>query len=95
MSNLVKDVFKDYKEQNNIIDTIIENINLYKKSKKIEIDLLTEKAIKIAEISTFEEYLKTRFQIQTVSINVKLGEKGVRPLFPRVLLFILFFDIFI
>ena len=37
MLNAVKDVFKDYKEQNNIVNTQIENINLFKKSHKLEI----------------------------------------------------------
>ena len=36
MSNIVKDVFKDYKGQGNILEAQIENINLFKKSKKIE-----------------------------------------------------------
>ena len=76
MLNAVKDVFKDYKEENNIIDAKIENINLFKKSKILEIDLQTEKCIKIGEISNFEEYLKNRFQIQKVSINIKNEEKG-------------------
>ena len=49
MSNIVKDVFKDYKGQGNILEAQIENINLFKKSKKIEIKLLTEKQIKIQE----------------------------------------------
>ena len=81
MSNIVKDVFKDYKGQENILEAQIENINLFKKSKKIEIKLLTKKQIKIQEISSFEEYLKTRFQIQKVELYIEFGEKGVRPLF--------------
>ncbi len=83
MLNIVKDVFKDYKEENNITNAKIENINLFKKTKKLEIQLLTEKNIKISEISRFEEYLKNRFQIQKVSINIEMGEKGARPLFPQ------------
>ena len=83
MLNIVKDVFKDYKEEDNITNAKIENINLFKKTKKLEIQLLTEKNIKIREISRFEEYLKNRFQIQKVSINIEMGEKGARPLFPQ------------
>ena len=83
MSNTLKDVFKDYKGQGNILEAQIENINLFKKSKKIEIKLLTEKQIKIQEISSFEEYLKTRFQIQKVELYIGMREKGDRPLFPQ------------
>ena len=82
MSNIVKDVFKDYKGQGNILETQIENINLFKKSKKIEIKLSTEKHVKIQEISSFEEYLITRFQIQKVELYIEMREKGDRPLFP-------------
>ena len=35
----IKDVFKDYQEENNLINAEIENINLFKKSKKIEIHI--------------------------------------------------------
>ena len=37
MLNVVKDIFKDYEEQSNILDAKIENINLFKKSNKLEI----------------------------------------------------------
>ena len=80
MPNTVKDVFKDYEKQGNILETQIENINLFKKSKKIEIKLLTEKPIKIQEIASFEEYLITRFQIQKVELHI---EMRTGPLFPN------------
>ena len=82
MLNVVKDVFKDYKETNNISDAKIENINLFKKSNKLEINLFSEKSITLDEIDRFEEYLKTRFQIQKIELNVEMREKGDRPLFP-------------
>ena len=46
MSNIVKDVFKDYKGQGNILEAQIENINLFKKSKKIEIKLKKYQVLK-------------------------------------------------
>ena len=82
MLNVVKEVFKDYKETNNILDAKIENINLFKKSNKLEINLFSEKSITLDEIDRFEEYLKTRFQIQKIELNVEMREKGDRPLFP-------------
>lgn len=80
MLNVVRDVFKDYKEPNNILDSKIENINLFKKSHKIEIDLITEKQITLEEIDRFEEYLKTRFQISTVVFNLKHQERDDKSL---------------
>ncbi len=81
MLNVVKDVFKDYEEQGNILDAKIENINLFKKSNKLEISVITEKQITLKEIEKFEEYLKNRFQIEKISLNIKFGKKGDRPLF--------------
>ena len=83
MSNTIKDVFKDYKEENNIIDAQIENINLFKKSKKLEIKLITQKSIKIGEISTFEDYLKERFQIQKISLEIENKGKVEKNLFTQ------------
>ena len=81
MLNEVKDVFKDYKEQSNILDAKIEKINLFKKSNKLEINLIAEKQITLQEFESFEEYLKQRFQIEKISLNIKFGKKGDRPLF--------------
>ena len=81
MLNVVKDIFKDYEEQSNILDAKIENINLFKKSNKLEISVITEKQITLKEIEKFEEYLKNRFQIEKISLNIKFGKKGDRPLF--------------
>ncbi len=83
MKNIVKDVFKDYNGKENILESEITNINLYKKSKKLEMDLKTNKPLTIQEIEEFENYLKTRFQIQKIELNVEMGEKGARPLFPQ------------
>ena len=79
----IKDVFKDYKEENNLINAEIDNVNLFKKSKKLEIFLKIKEEIKIGEISSFEDYLKERFKIEKVSIIVENREKGAIPLFPQ------------
>ena len=80
MLNIVKDVFKDYKETNNILEAQIENINLFKKSHKLEISLITEKQITLEEIDKFEEYLKNRFQISTVVFDIKHKERELNSL---------------
>lgn len=77
----IKDVFKDYKEDNNLINAEIENINLFKKSKKIEIKLNTQEQVQIDEISNFEDYLKERFQIEKADIIIQNREKGAWPHF--------------
>jgi len=82
----IKDVFKDYKEENNLTNAEIENVNLYKKSKKIEINLKAEKQVKLDDISDIEEYLKERFHVEKASILVNYvenEEKGAKTLFPQ------------
>ena len=66
MANLVKDIFKDYKEDGNIINAEIENINLFKKSKKLELELKSEESIKINEISKWNNH---------VTFNMRDGAK--------------------
>lgn len=70
MSKII-DVFKDYKEDNNLINAEIININLYKKSKKLEIELKADKPVELNDMITFEDYLKEKFQIQKVSFNIQ------------------------
>ena len=69
MSNTVREVFNDYTKGSNILDAIIENVNLYKKTNKLEIDLKTDKKINVGEIYYFEEYLKNQFKIGTIDIK--------------------------
>ena len=76
MLNVIRDVFKDYKEPNNILDCKIKNINLFKKSHKLEIDLISEKKITLLEIDKFEEFLKTKFQVSTVILNLEYDNKN-------------------
>ena len=69
MSNTVKQVFSDHSKGSNILDASIENVNLYKKTNKLEIKLKTDKKINVGEIYYFEEYLKNQFKINTVEIK--------------------------
>jgi len=71
MSAVVKDAFKDYKYQGNLLDSNVANINLFKKSKKVEIDLESDKQIETEEISIFEDYLKDKFEVGEVKINIR------------------------
>ncbi len=69
MSNAVRDVFNDYTKGSSILDASIENVNLYKKTNKLEIDLKTDKKINVGEIYYFEEYLKNQFKINNIDIE--------------------------
>ena len=73
MLKTVKEVFKDFEKGHGLLDAEIENVNLYKKTNKIEIDLKSSKKINIGEVYYFEEYLKNQFKIATVEIKFNYG----------------------
>ncbi len=75
MSNVARDIFKDFNQKNNILDCIIENINLYKKSKKIGVELTAPHKITLAELTELENYLKIKFNIEKIEFNIKYNEK--------------------
>ena len=75
MANLVRDVFKDYKENNNVIDAEIENVNLFKKSKKLEMKLKSNRLLNIKELENFENYLIDRFQIEKVEFDITISKE--------------------
>jgi len=70
MANILRDVFKDYQNDGTILNTVIENINLYKKSNKLEVILNSEEKISLNELDNFEHYLKERFKIGIVEIKI-------------------------
>jgi|GEM_PF-6634600 len=71
MAATVRNAFKDYIVGGNILDCSVDNVNLYKKSQMIEIELSSEKVISASELKQFEEYLKNKFQINKANISIK------------------------
>ena len=70
----VKDVFKDYEANGNIQECEIVNVSIFKKSNKLVIDLKSANKIQIGEKLAFEFYLKSKFRVQDVEINVDVHE---------------------
>ena len=70
MQKTVNDVFKDYENNDEIKECAISNINLFKKSNKIEIDLTSNKKINVKDLAKFEKYIKDRFKINNVLIKI-------------------------
>lgn len=73
MQKYIKEVFGDYNKQNNIIDAKIEDINLYKKVNKLQLNIASEKQVKITDIEDFENYLVDRFNISKAIISINYG----------------------
>ena len=55
MSKYIKEVFNDYKVNSNLIEAEIENIDLYKKTNKLQVKVASSKEITFPEIEEFED----------------------------------------
>ena len=67
----VKSVFADFKEMSEeLANCRIEKVNFYRKSNKLELYLITSIPISSDELSNFNNYLKTRFKIEDVTIKL-------------------------
>ena len=76
-AKLVKDVFKDYESRGNILKAEILNINMFKKTNKLEINLKSSKKIQLGEKLEFEFYLKSKFRVQDVDIKIDVQEEKI------------------
>ncbi len=70
MAGLAKEIFRDYKEENCILETVVENVNLFKKSNILEVNLSSENKISIRDLFSFEMYLKKRFNLNGIKLNI-------------------------
>ncbi len=68
---IVKDVFKDFQSRSRILNCEITNVSIFKKSNKLTIDLKSSQKIVIGEKLEFEYYLKSRFKVNEVQINIE------------------------
>ena len=75
-TKMVKEIFKDFNFNSfELSDAIILNVNLYKKTAKMQLDLQTSKIIKLKELLEFEKYIENRFFIKQVVITIKYDEE--------------------
>lgn len=67
----LKDIFSDFNQNIKILESSLININLYKKTNKLEMQIKTDELISLVEISFFADYLKKRFAIEEVNISAQ------------------------
>jgi len=58
MQKYIKEVFNDYDVNSNLIEAKIEDINLYKKTNKLQVKIISSEQISLNEIENFENFLK-------------------------------------
>ena len=66
----VKNVFKDYTINNTMANCEIGEVNLYKKTSKLAINLQADNKIEPKDLYEFETYLSKRFQIGDVDTTI-------------------------
>ena len=74
MEKYINEVFKDFEVNSSISRAQIENINLYKKQNRLQIDISSDEPITIDEIGTFENYLENKFNISKAFTNIKYND---------------------
>lgn len=75
----IKEIFSDYEKNGNILNAKILNINLYRKTNKLLINLETKLFIELKDLVEFEEYLKDRFNLDNVWIDLQYEEDAIVP----------------
>ena len=77
----IKNVFSDYSSESfSFSDAQIENVNLYKKTNKLELFLKTEGYVPIDEMNKFEKYAMKRFNISGVQFKIKNNKTDPPPI---------------
>ena len=72
MEKTIKEIFKDYNSNSFALNAAkIKNINLFKKTNKLEIQIIAKEFIKISDLYLFEKYLKNRFNIQEIILKIE------------------------
>ncbi len=78
----VREVFKDYEAESNIMNACIKQLNLIKKENKLEMVLESDEYIEIKELWFIEKFMKQRFKLQETEIILKYTEdvkiKGIK-----------------
>ena len=74
---MIKNVFVDYSSNSFAFSNAeIENVNLHRKTNKLEIFLNADSYIDINEISNFEKYAIKRFNVSGVDLKIHLKDKA-------------------
>ena len=77
----IKNVFSDYSSNSfSFADAEILNVNLYRKTNRLEMFLKTNDYVNISEISNFEKYAVKRFNVAGVEIKINSDVEAKPPI---------------
>ena len=70
----VSEVFSDYKQESNIINATIQQMNLIKKVNVLEMKISSDEYLELKDLWFFEQFLRERFQFANVDIKIQYSE---------------------
>ena len=66
----VSEVFSDYKQESNITNATIQQMNLIKKANVLEMKISSDEYLELKDLWFFEQFLRERFQFANVDIKI-------------------------
>ena len=79
MQKYIKEIFVDYQKDNPLLEAQIENINLYKKTNKLQVEVISSNQIHINDMEDFENYLTKRFKVNKALIDIHYTDVKIEP----------------
>ncbi|MCD2348361.1 DNA polymerase III subunit alpha [Clostridium guangxiense] len=70
----INEIFSDYEESGNINTAIVESVVLRKKSKRLEMEISSDKYIEIKEFENLNSFIRRRFALRDSIIAVKYAD---------------------
>ena len=70
----VSEVFSDYKQESNITNATIQQMNLIKKVNVLEMKISSDEYLELKDLWFFEQFLRERFQFANVDIKIQYSE---------------------
>ena len=70
----IREVFSDYKQESNIINAQIKQMNLIKKANVLDVQIKSDVYLELRDLWLFEQFLRERFQFENVDIKIQYSE---------------------
>ncbi|MDP4146587.1 MAG: DNA polymerase III subunit alpha [Bacillota bacterium] len=70
----INEIFSDYEANGNINNAIVESVVLIKKSKRLEMEISSDKYIDIREFEGLNKFIRKRFALEDSTISVKYAD---------------------
>lgn len=70
----INEIFSDYNSMGNINTAIVEGVSINKRSKHLEMKVISDKYIGIKELEEFNRFIRKRFALRDSTITVKYAD---------------------